>query len=286
MSTTLLNELKDFIRGVEKGDVPKKFRKGNKQPKSQKRSKAKNEKRTEFGYNKDQLNIGGQNASTVKFGGGMGNYNFSPNGSEFVIERTEPVLSVVGSGTAGNFGLQQIKVLPMGPFRWLGNMANAFTSYEIQRMEFTYIPAVPTTTSGSISLSFQEDYRDDQPGSISDQLLSEQSLLAPVYGGTEGGRYLQRFGAPEGNVVSFEVPKHAIKGATGVPISFKIVKGSNFDAMVASGTEADLASTRQLSPGRVWIGTEGGTVNSQKFGQIFCRYRIKLHGAIAFGLNQ
>lgn len=286
MSSTLLSELKNFIHGVDQKINKPKFKKGNKQPNSQKEPKIKKGKRTEFGYSKDQLSIGGQNSATVRFGGGMGNYNFNSNGSEFVIERTEPVLSVVGSATAGNFELQQIKVVPMGPFRWLGNMANAFTTYEIQRMEFTYIPSVPTTSTGTVSLSFQEDYRDDAPASISDQLLSEQSMLAPVYGGTEGGRYLQRFGSPEGNVVSFEVPSHAIKNSNGVPISFKITKGANFDSLVASGTEAAFASTRQLSPGRVWIGTEGGSAASQKFGQVFCRYRIKLYGAIAFGLNQ
>lgn len=253
---------------------------GNKQGK-----KIKTGKREQKGYNSKQISVGGQQAAVIKFNRARGTYNFNSKGSEFVVERTEPCLAVVGSSTAGDFRAQEIRVLPMGPFRWLGNMANAFTSYEIMRIEFTYIPSVPTTTAGAVSLSFQEDFRDDAPSSIEDMLLSEQSLYSPVYGGTDGGRYLQRFGAPDGNVVSFEVPQHAFKQG-GVLRNFKIIKGSNFDSLISSGTEAALASTREYSPGRVWVGTKGGVSASQQFGQIFCRYKIKLYGAIAYGLNQ
>jgi hypothetical protein len=235
-------------------------------------------------FTKKQIDIGGQQASVIKFNRARGIYNFNSNGSEFVIERTEPVLAIVAASGAGDFRMQQIKVLPMGPFAWLGNMANAFTSYQIHRMEFTYIPSVPTTSTGAISLSFQEDYRDDEPASIEAMLLSEQSLYSPVYGGTDGGRYLQQFGAPEGNVVSFEVPSHALKTGSDYR-SFKITKGVNFDALLAAANEASYAATREYSPGRVWIGTKGAAA-SQALGQIFCRYRVKLCGAIAFGLNQ
>lgn len=258
----------------------KNFANGNKQGKRVKKTK-----RTQKGFTKDQVNIGGQQTAVIKFNKARGVYNFNSKGSEFIVERTEPCLAVVGSATAGNYRAQQIKVLPMGPFRWLGNMANAFTSYEIIKMEFTYIPAVPTTATGAVSLSFQEDYRDDAPENIEDMLLSEQSLYAPVYAGTDGGRYLQRFGAPEGNVVSFEVPPHAYKQG-GVARSFKIVKGATFDQLLTDGTEAAIAASREYSPGRVWVGTKGGDAADKQFGQIFCRYKIKLYGAIAFGLNQ
>lgn len=244
------------------------------------------EKAAKKGYSKEQIKIGGQQAAVIKFNQARGLYNFNSNGSQFVVERTEPCLAVVASSTAGNFNLQQIKVFPMsGSFRWLGNMANSFTSYQIQRMEVTYIPSVPTTATGAVSLSFQEDYRDNAPENIEDMLLSEQALYAPVYGGTDGGRYLQQFGSPDGNVVSFEVPKHAYTTGNGVARTFKITSNTNFEAVLASG-EGGVAASRELSPGRVWIGTKGAATASQNLGQIFIRYRIKLFGAIAFGLQQ
>jgi len=237
-------------------------------------------------YSKNQIQVGGQQSAVIKFNRARGVYDFSQNGSEFVVERTEPALAVVASGTAGNFNLQQIKILPMGAgFRWLGNMANSFTSYQIQRMEVTYIPSVPTTATGAVSLSFQEDYRDNAPENIEDMLLSEQALYAPVYGGTDGGRYLQQFGSPDGNVVSFELPKHTFNIGDGTRRSFKIITNANFESLVG-GDEASLAATREFSPGRVWIGTKGAATASQNLGQIFIRYRIKLFGAIAFGLQQ
>lgn len=273
------NELKETFKGLAR-EVKKVFR-GAPEIKTKKPKK-----NMKLGPSK-AISIGGQQAAVIKFNNARGLYSMNPQGSQFVVERTEPVLSVVGSATLNNYGLQQVKVLPMGEgFRWLGNMANSFTSYEIQRMEFTYVPSVPTTAAGAISMSFQEDYKDNQPASIEDQLLSEQSLYAPVYGGTDGGRYLQRFGAPEGNVVSFTVPDHAFKSSTGSPMSFKIVKGDEFNALISSGGDAGFASSRLYSPGRVWVGTQGGAVVSQVFGQVFCRYRIKLFGAIAFGLQK
>lgn len=246
---------------------------------------SKEKKRRNKGYSKNQIDIGGQQTSVVKFNNARGSYNFNSNASEFVVERTEPVLAVVASATAGEYRAQEIRVLPMGPFRWLGNMANAFTSYQILRMEVTYIPSVPTTTAGAVSLSFQEDYRDDSPVNIEDMLLSEQALYSPVYGGTDGGRYLQQFGSPEGNVVSFELPKHTYTIGNGVARSFKITTNANFNTLVG-GEEYAVATTREFSPGRVWVGTKGATVANQSLGQIFIRYKIKLFGAIAFGLQQ
>lgn len=245
----------------------------------------KEKRRRNKGYSKNQIDIGGQQTAVVKFNNARGSYNFNRNASEFIVERTEPVLAVVASATAGEYRAQEIRVLPMGPFRWLGNMANAFTSYQILRMEVTYIPSVPTTTAGAVSLSFQEDYRDNAPENIEDMLLSEQALYSPVYGGTDGGRYLQQFGSPDGNVVSFELPKHTYTIGNGVARSFKITTSSNFNTLVG-GLEPAVATTREFSPGRVWVGTKGATVANQSLGQIFIRYKIKLFGAIAFGLQQ
>jgi hypothetical protein len=230
------------------------------------------------------LTVGGQNYSPISYSTGSYAGSISSNGNVMIVERTEPILTV--ASVANAFNVQAINFHVMQPnLTWLTNMANSFTTYEVLRAEFTYVPLVPTTTAGGVTMAFAEDMRDDTPTTQSQMLAYEQGLMAPVYAGGEGGRYLQRFGSPGGNVVSFELPGHVIKDAAGVPKRFRVTKNTNLNAAL-TGTDAAVYSVEAYCPGRLLVATDGVAAANASVGQVFVRYKIRLSGSINIALQQ
>jgi len=237
-------------------------------------------------FNKGLITIGGQNYSPLSYNNGSTYGTSGPKGSMMIVERTEPIGVVASGATPGAFNAQQFIFYPMNAtLAWLQNMANSFTSYEVLRAEFTYVPIVPTTVAGAVGMGFNEDLRDDTPTTLSQLLTFEQSLMAPVYAGGEGGRYLQQFGSPGGNVVSFELPPHVIQNAAGVPHKFRITKPANITAALA-GADGSVYAVSSYSPGRLMIGVDGVTTANTNVGQVFIRYKMRLSGAVNIALQQ
>jgi len=238
-------------------------------------------------YPGGMISVGGQSFSTLTYNKGVAYGKSGSMGNEMYVERTEPIGPVTSGPTSGAFTPLQYLFHPQNPGTfWLNNMSNAFTSYEVLRAEFTFVPSVPTTTAGSFSMAFNEDLRDDTPSTMGQLLAFEQSLLAPVYAGAEGGRFLQRFGNPGGNVVSFELPHHVIKDASGVPKQFKITKHNNLLNAIAAATDGSIYATANYCPGRLLVGTSGIVATNSTVGELFIRYRIRLCGAIPLTLQQ
>lgn len=204
----------------------------------------------------------------------------SLDSSTLEMERTEAFGSVTTSSTPGLFSTSIRPFFPMATqLQWIRNFANSYSSYEILKLEFTYVPGVPTTTAGTVALAFFSDFRDSNPINMGQMLSTEQSLLCPCYAGSDGGTFLQRFGAPSNNVVSFMLPDHVIKYSDGTPKVFKVCTDTSFSAMQGITTVGD-ATVSIYSPGELIVATEGSSLGSQTFGQVFVRYRIRLKGPI------
>lgn len=233
-----------------------------------------------------QPNVGGQVYSKVAFGTGKGSLISGSQGTSMLFEKTEAFTPVVTSNVSGQYSALGVPFHAMSAgLSWLSNMANAFTTYELLKVEFTYVPAVPTTTAGAFSFAFLEDLRDDVPSSMPQLLATEQSLYAPVYAGGEGGTYLQQFGAPSGNVISFQLPNHVIATADGTPKRFRVTKDGTLTATIAA-SDAGAYSGEAYCPGRLVYGTSGVLATVATIGQIFVRYRIRLSGAISIANQQ
>ncbi len=231
-------------------------------------------------------NVGGQSYSRVSYGTGRGSMVTNSQGTSMVFEKTEALTPVVTSNVAYQYAAEGIPFHAMSiGLNWLQNMANAFTTYELLKVEFTYVPAVPTTTAGAFSFAFLEDLRDDVPANMNQMLATEQSLYAPVYAGGEGGTYLQQFGAPSGNVISFQLPRHVIADADGTPKRFKVTKDGTLRAAIAA-SDAGAYAGEAYCPGRLVYSTSGVQATGATVGQIFVRYRIRLSGAISISNQQ
>jgi len=230
--------------------------------------------------------VGGQVYSKVQYGSGSGSIVANSQGTSMVFEKTEAWQAVITSSTSGNYGAAGAIFHAMASgLNWLGNMANAFTTYELLKVEFTYVPAVPTTTAGAFSFAFLEDIRDDVPTTMTQMLATEQALYAPVYAGGEGGTFLQQFGSLSGNVISFQLPRHVIAGADGTPKRFRVTKDATL-TVAAAASDAGAYAAEAYTPGRLVWATAGVTATAATVGQIFVRYRIRLSGAIAIGNQQ
>lgn len=243
---------------------------------------------------KQVRSVGGQRFSITNLGPSNG-YTVGKSGStELILEKTERFVSVKAAKAAagppvvltGAFKAEEFNFHPgSSNLAWLQNMSNSFSSYSVLALEFTYVPSVPTTTTGAMSIAFYEDPLDATPADMGQILTSEQALFCPVYAGTDGGTYLQRFGSPPGNVVSFNVPKRCIMDERNTPRNFKVAKGSTVTSMKASGTLSDLSSVQLYSPGKLVVATEG-CPDDLTVGAVFVRYRIKLMGAVSISNQQ
>lgn len=229
---------------------------------------------------KPTINIGGQRFAPL----GKLSLTSAPlqgDSNSITLERTEAFHNVVTSATAGAF---KVDVFPWFPgsaaLNWLRNFSNSYSHYEVHKMEFTYVPIVPTTESGAVALSWFSDLRDSAPAGMPEMLATEQSLYCPVYAGTDGGTYLQRFGSPNGNVISITVPDHSIKFSDGTPKVFKVTSDTGFTNMNGVA-QVGAAVTNLYSPGELNVATQGvGGAVSRTVGTIFVRYRVKLKGPI------
>lgn len=194
-----------------------------------------------------------------------------------IVEKTE-ALSVVQTSTDGYVAANQQFYPGSTGIPWLGTIAAAFTHYQILDCEFTYVPSVPTTQAGGFMMAFTGDYVDVAPATQEAFLQSEQAILAPVYAGTEGGRALQRFGFPSGDVVGFTVPKYTYNvGLTNTPETYRIVNSNTFNGL--GSIDKNL-----YSPGKLIYalnGVKGAAAGTPIVcGQLFVRYKLRLLGSV------
>lgn len=230
--------------------------------------------------NKKKILNGGQNAE-IK-------YRNSPamtstvtmyNGVQtMVVEKTEAIQAVTAIGTSYKEAF--INFYPQSPLvPWLASISKSFAQYQILELEFTYVPGVPTTQAGVFMVAFAGDYNDIVPTTQEGFLQSEQSLMAPVYAGTEGGRALQYIGFPPGDVVGFSVPKYTYSlGSTNTPETYRIVSSSTFNTTLAN------QERNFYSPGRLIYALNGvkdaTPTTTLTVGQLFVRYKIRLLGSV------
>lgn len=228
--------------------------------------------------------VGGQNA-TKKFQQGPAYTTGMTmmNGVQtMVVEKTEALATVVATTTT--FDLLSQSFFPgSSGLPWLQTISAAFVEYQVMELEFTYVPSVPTTQAGSVMLAFTGDFQDTNPATQADFLQSEQALLAPVYAGGAGGRALQRFGFPSGDVIGFSVPKYTYSlGTTSQPNTYRIVNNTTFNGY--GNTDKNLYAPGKLIVG--WNGVTGATVATPvTVGQLFVRYRLRLLGAVKAANN-
>lgn len=76
--------------------------------------------------------------------------------------------------------------LPINPgisatFPWAATIANSFESYEVRNLEFQFLPAVGTTTDGTIMMAIDFDPNDPPPENVQTLLAMQGAVRSSVW---------------------------------------------------------------------------------------------------------
>jgi hypothetical protein len=95
------------------------------------------------------------------------------------------MLGTVNNSTGTGFNLQLQEVIQPGLFRWLGDIAQRYETYRLNKIRFRYVPAVATSEPGSVVFVFDGDVRDPAPGGLTVALCNRYSVMTPTWQGAE-----------------------------------------------------------------------------------------------------
>lgn len=198
--------------------------------------------------------------------------------TEIILERTEALSTSVTTGVAGALNIQSYFVHPGSTeFSWLRNMSNAFAEWQLMKMEFTYVPSVPTTQIGSVAIALRPDYGDTFPGTLAEVQRYDGSVSGPVYAGTDGGLWVNQWGINYPNVVGLTVPDYMFKFDKSHR-TYRVVSDATFNGL-------SNADKNQYSPCAFVVATAGTATSSTAVGTIFARYKVRLFGATPITLQ-
>jgi hypothetical protein len=101
------------------------------------------------------------------------------------VHNKEIVLTVQGSATAGVIlagGLAGTQVdVGNTAFTWLTKFSSIYDKYVFKSLKFTFVPTLPTTTSGAICIYFDADEASTAATTFAQGAVNEAALVCPVF---------------------------------------------------------------------------------------------------------
>jgi len=162
-------------------------------------------------------------------------------------------------------------------FPWLSGLSSSFGKWRWDRVRFIYVPACPTSTPGTFSMSLQFDIADSNPATIGQQSQMYEFIQVPYWAGWEGAVCLNQpfIKPPAGSVVidvdtaRFDKPWYQM---------------SNFTDFGATQTfNAVLANS--LCPFTLISGTSGVLAINVLAGYLYAQYDIEMIEPIVSSSN-
>jgi hypothetical protein len=152
---------------------------------------------------------------------------------------------------------------PLAPYQtaFLYGTGSNFQRYRFEMLRIVYIPSVPTTTAGSVYLSFGSDHRDLAPVNSNNQMISSGATTCPVWAGYEGGSALSHTGIIN-NAIALDFPVQLRAG-----FQYGVITGGGFTALPRQ-------DMNDYAPGYLDVGTNGSTI-SGTVGQVYMVYKVK-----------
>lgn len=107
-----------------------------------------------------------------------------PNGV-ISVHNKEIVLTVQGTATAGVISLSGLVGSFVGigntAFTWLNKFSNIYDKYVFKSLKITFVPTLPTTTSGAISVYFDTDEASTASTTFAQSAVNEAALVCPIF---------------------------------------------------------------------------------------------------------
>lgn len=173
--------------------------------------------------------------------------------------------------------------MPFTPFQtqWLDGIATNFSKWQWRYLRYIYIPACPTSSTGTITMSPGYDMDDVVATNTNFLMKGFRSVTAPLWAGWEGSSALHNYSDPiPKGAVSVEIDVTAFKGGNELT-KYPYISGTTYISNTSSLAHAGISN--MYSPGYLDIATELATPPTN--GYIFCQYQIELFEPITSQLN-
>jgi hypothetical protein len=122
------------------------------------------------------------------YGGARGKRNIFPLsrgvGGNMRVANFEQMIALTGSNGTFNVGGYQINPGLSTQFAWLSSIAANYQVFKIHYMRFVYVPACPTTTSGTTFLYLNYNINTSAPTTLAQVDLSPYSCSGPAWLGS------------------------------------------------------------------------------------------------------
>jgi len=105
------------------------------------------------------------------------------NGRMFPVVDREQIAEVFSAGVGGAYKCDVYAIQPglRTSFEWLSTIAKNFEEYEFKRLEFEFMPSVPTVVGGNVYLAVDFDCHDDAPITAKQFVTTSGSVEASIY---------------------------------------------------------------------------------------------------------
>lgn len=105
-----------------------------------------------------------------------------PNGS-IAVHNKEIILTVSGAATAGTIpaitGVSAPIALASTALTWLSKFSTIYDKYVFKSLKLTWVPTLPTTTSGSVAIHFDSD--DNGGATFISSATNDSALVCPIF---------------------------------------------------------------------------------------------------------
>lgn len=189
------------------------------------------------------------------------------------IQNTEQFFSVP-LAAAGAF-TQVSSVLIPSNFSWILGPSASFSKWRWLGLRIIYIPTVPTTTAGRISMALDYDLADAVPTTMTQIQQMYQSTTSAVWAGYEGSALLQ----------DPNRPISSIPGAVALELDVNRLSEQYYPwiGIAAFGALTTAAQKNIYCPAQLFIGTNGGIAGTG--GDLFIQYKIELIEPVPTAVN-
>jgi len=152
-----------------------------------------------------------------------------PNGV-ISVHNKEIVFTVQGTATAGVIAAGGITGIPVGlgstNFTWLSKFSSIYDKYVFKSLKLTFVPTLPTTTSGATAVYFDSDEAATPTTTFAQAAVNEAALVCPVF-----------------EQCSVSIPPHMLNllpwyGVTAAPVTQGFVNGAHTEIVLLNAAAA------------------------------------------------
>lgn len=162
-----------------------------------------------------------------------------------------------------------------GTMPWLSRMAASWGRWKWNSLRFTYIPAAPSSTQGTVAMGFLYDSLDSLPSNLASMSSLDGFTTGAVWSGCEGSAYLAK--------PSMRDIPGAISTCLDIDPDWRQKRWRYITALeLAALSKPDF---NIYAPARLTIAAANSSINIASVGTLYATYKVELFDPISAELN-